>query len=449
MKQRMLPAGLLLAALSLDGLATWTLLASPWPARLGALLWALASLALLGATVQLALSLPRGRRALGAVAALLLCASVLSTGWRHAPDAWALIAHTRAGLQVEVLEGGRVLRLSGPLGAGDASRLIPQLGPVQRVEISSSGGSPGDALALADALRERPRTVLLRGPCARDCALLFLASAQRLALPDAYLGLQHLRSPSWNPLWQRWLDGRLAPAYAPLSPLQQQRLRLTPAPSLSLLQGADLESVLTRPDNPLALVLPPQPAAPGDYLLALQTHAVWPSLEARFPGSLETLGAELAAQPDDAARQQLAWMALRGRAVQLAAEAVASLRLQALELLAEQMKALGDDDAACRALGRNDAVSRERLPRALQLREAEWFRDTARDVQRDVPQLKSVELEMLSIVIGRSRLQGIDALRSGELGCAASRSLLDTLLALPPAQRRLAAKRWALSAAAS
>lgn len=436
-------AGLLLAALALDGLATWTLIAAPLPARVGALAWLL-TVAGLGWLLWRALAasatLARGPR-LGAWGlALLMLASLGASAWSYAPALLRLLGPAPRGLQMESLEGGRVLRLSGPLVPGDAARAEPLLAAAQRVEIDSSGGSPGDALALARQIAERPRTLLLRGPCTRDCALLFLASPQRLALPGAYLGLQRLPAPSLNPLWQRWLDARLAPAYAPLSELKRQRLRLTPPPALSLLEGLDLESVLSRPANPLLLMLPPAPASAGDQLLALQTHGVWPALEQRFPGSQAVLAEALAALPDDAARQQLAWTALRRQRAALLAEAAPALRLQLMELLAAQLQALSSD-ADCRALGAGAAGVHDRLPPALQAREAEWLRDAARDAQRDAPELKAIEREMLFIVLGGSRLRAIDRLRAGELGCAESRSLIDALLALPPAQRRLAAKR--------
>lgn len=442
---RLLPlAGLLLAALLMDGLATWTLVAAPGAARAGVAVWLLLALGLLGGAALLLQRLWRDQRWPGLLLAGSLLLSLGACAWRYAPEAWRLVAQDGKGIGVEALDGGRVLRLSGPLAAGDAARLAPLVQAARRVELSSSGGSPGDALALAAQLAESPRPLLLRGPCTRDCALLFLASPQRLALPGSYLGLQQLHAPSWNPVWQRWLDARVAPAYVPLTDLQRQRLRLSRAPHLSLLEGADLERLLSRPANPLALLLPSAPASADEMLIALQTHAVWPVLEQRYPGLLPALAEGLAAAPDDDARQQLAWAALRRQADSLAAEATPAVRLQALELAAEQLRALSDD-ADCRALGAGESAVRAKLPAALQAREAEWMRDSARDLQRDAPQLKPLEREMLSIVLGRTRLLAIDRLRSGRLGCAESRAVFDALLALPPAQRRLAAKRWALA----
>lgn len=295
-----------------------------------------------------------------------------------------------------------------------------------------------------------PAPLLLVGECARECLLWFLNAPERWALPNASLQLQRLDLAGWNPLLRSALRSALRPAL-PLPPLLAQRQQLTPAPRLSRLDADALRPLLSAPPSPLLLRLPPAappaPARPADaWAVALQSHAVWPALAARFPGAAQALAAELAQAPDDAARQQRAGQALQALAQRLRREADASLRLQALALLDQQLQALAAD-ADCRLLAAgSDAAVHGRLPAALQQRQIEWLREAAADPARDLAPLRGGERQMLGIALGAGRLAQLERLRAGQLDCAPARALLQQLQALPPAQRRAAAKHlflWA------
>lgn len=446
MKRWALALLLLIAAQGVDGLATASLGLMPGAARAAAIAWLLL-LPLWGLAAGYwafqgwSRSAPRERGGRLLVFGLLLAGLWVS---QRELQPWSLL-HPGSGLQIESLEDGRVLRLQGPMAGGDGARLQPLLAAVRRIELASSGGAPSEALGLAAVLRARPElSLLLRGDCERDCVLVFLAAPSRVALHGAALGLQRLAAPSWNPLWQRWLDARLAPLLEALPPVLQQRRRYTPSPRLSRVEGVELQALLGRPSNALALLIPAAPASHSDWRLALDTHPVWPLLEQRQPGRLESLASALQAA-DPARAEGLAREALDLQAQRLRAGASALLQVQALELLDAQLQAL-TEDAACSRLPAQ--VPREQLPAALVMRELEWLRDAAHErLAEPARALKPLEQEVLRIALGAARSRQLERLLAGQQDCAGARQIVADLLALAPAQRRLAAKRVFLLAA--
>ena len=109
----------------------------------------------------------------------------------------------------------RAMTLSGEVLAGDTDKLIELIRrkpadawhALGRVELEISGGDPGEALRLADALAGLYPYVVTRGDCAGACAIAWMSGAWRV-LPSGRIGLQQIAATPFA-------AGRAAPVDAP------------------------------------------------------------------------------------------------------------------------------------------------------------------------------------------------------------------------------------------
>jgi hypothetical protein len=462
-----LGAALLLLSLALDAWASLSLLRPATPLAAGA--WLLAWPLLL---VGLGLWLGRGwrgasvalRTAMLVLAAWLLASAQLAV-LPQVARVWQLLQPDKVSerLQASLADNGRTLQLRGPVAPGDAARLralLAQQAQLVRVDLAVAGGAPVESLQLAEAVRARGLATRLSGPCQRDCALLFLAGAQRQSLPGGQLQLQRLAPASLNPLWRAWLRREQARLYraAGLTPVWVDVLRLSAPQRLTELSPAALRSagLLTQAPFALDIELPPRAGAVvQEYQQALQAHPIWPLLEQRQPGTLAEVAERMHAahQAGDAtAPDRAAWQAadavLQPRLAQLLQEAGGPLWQRYLLLLSEQLAALQRPEE-CRALLAGDMGVRRALPAALAHREAEWIAEAAETPASspDQARLSVLEQEVLRRALGPEAAQALPRLWTPggpvqrALDCRPASALTQLLLALPPAQRQLAARR--------
>ncbi len=97
-----------------------------------------------------------------------------------------------------VLGGGGVLSLTGTIDPGAAERLAAEIAArgeyVETIVLDSPGGSVDDALAMGRLIHEEGlNTSVPSGHlCASSCPLVFASGAERLAGPDAAIGVHQI-----------------------------------------------------------------------------------------------------------------------------------------------------------------------------------------------------------------------------------------------------------------
>lgn len=356
---------------------------------------------------------------------------------------------------------GRRLQLKGTVGMGDAGRiedLLRGAPNVTLVEIDSPGGRLAEARRIAELLHAQPRHIRVTGACDNACAVVLMAGQRRQAAPGAQLGFYRAPHASFNPLMKWAADRQQQDAYvqAGLPAAVVARVaKTTPTmawhPDPSDLAAAGL---VTTPDRPFDIDLPAaRDAAVADYTAALRTNPAWQAIERRFPGSIasaaEHMQAARAQGADDAGTQVEGQRTVEPLMQTLLFGASPELRIQFIELLAQQLdatRALGPD--ACRDLLAGDTATRAALPAALAWRESAWLADAMVEPPRTTERRRPTALE--SEVVRRSlgdqaptqlaRLR--QPTRSGprDTGCDKSAALIAAVLKLPVAERRLAAR---------
>jgi len=100
-------------------------------------------------------------------------------------------------LEINLGSGGQ-LTLTGTIDPGSATRFASEITArgeyVQTVVLDSPGGSVTDALAMADLIHEQGLTTQVKAGalCASSCPIIFAAGAERLASPDAAIGVHQI-----------------------------------------------------------------------------------------------------------------------------------------------------------------------------------------------------------------------------------------------------------------
>lgn len=100
-------------------------------------------------------------------------------------------------LVIELLPGG-VLSLTGTIDVGASQRLADEIAArgeyVQSVSLNSPGGSVTDALAMGALIREGglDTQVAAGALCASSCPLVFAGGVERLASPEAAIGVHQI-----------------------------------------------------------------------------------------------------------------------------------------------------------------------------------------------------------------------------------------------------------------
>lgn len=353
---------------------------------------------------------------------------------------------------------GRRLRLQGPLGMGDATRVQHQLEAapqVELIELDSSGGRLYEAQAIAHAATDRGLRTRVVGQCDNACTLIFLAGKSRQIMPGAQLGLQRLSVAGFHPVLG-WLANRELAAIYGRAGLPENFLiktMSTPPPNLWHPEADELIAarMIGVPNRPLDIDLPTFRAAlPDDYAEALSTNPVWQALDRRHPGSIAAAAGRMAAArasgATDDAVQVAGQRVIEELLSALLSHASAPMRENFVVLLSDQLDALGaTSPQACLALLTGDAAVRRGLPTALVVRESEWLSDTATEPAPDAAR-RPTELE--TEVIRRSLGERAPLLLAGlrrparadtqGRDCALAAALVGAVKNMPPAERRLA-----------
>jgi hypothetical protein len=376
------------------------------------------------------------------------------------------IGHLSATLSPD----GHRLLLKGPIGSGDALRvqaLADKASTLRVVELDSPGGRLKEGERIAQWVRAKQWHTRTTGACESACTLIHMAGSKRQVLPGAKLGFHRASSGSFNPVLDRLANRELARMYreAGLSEPFVQRTLATPAhsmwhPSREELIGAELIHV---PSRPLDVDLPSHAnASAAEYALQMQGSDAWLAIEQRLPGSMQAAGERMAQAraggADDATLQVEAQRVIEAHVPRLLASGGPELREAYLALLVEQSSAAREagGGAACLAVLKADASARRGLSPTLAQREANWLIEAATAPQRELaPKVSGSGLSPLEQEVLRRRLGdkapallastwrpgSTDALpRNPLLECNRTLELLHAVLALPAAERRLAAR---------
>ena len=354
---------------------------------------------------------------------------------------------------------GQRLQLRGWLGLGSAARVqqAAAAAPALRVlEIDSPGGRFQEALQLAGALRGQGWTVRVRGTCLDACTMVLMAGAVRQLLPDAQWGVVRPAPVSFNPLFERLAQRRLAALYTGAG-LPEALVKTGLAMPHDFQWRAawnDLAAtgVATTLPHPLDVALPPQPDTPASELAeALRSNPRWHGLERRFPGTIATAAERLRSARASGADHEAAMLAALETTEPLLAKllfnAGPELREQFVQLLLPALKATRDDGhGACVRLLSGEAAARRALPPPLAAREAVWLADAAAEPRREtMPRVPStIELEVVRRSLGPDAPALLTGLRHpGEAGvrhCDRIAALLVQVQQLPSAERKLAVR---------
>jgi hypothetical protein len=375
---------------------------------------------------------------------------------------WALGRDPEGQLQLQPAPDGRRLRLQGSIGLGDGERALAQLSSMpqlQLLELQGGGTRLGEARRIADAVRARGLQTRMVGACDNDCVLVFLAGTGRQMMPGAQLGLNRPQTPRLDPLGDSLVRRGWAKAWQQAglpADFIQRGLRSPPgspwSPDAAHLQASTL---LGPADWPLDVAALPhgQGLLAADFAQALQSHWLWRAMDSRFPGALDLAAGHMAtrhAAGADAQTLQLAAQdVLQATLPALLAESDSLLHEQFTALLADQLRAAqAAGDAACSGVLQANPAARRALPAALRVREAAWLKDALASLppERLKRRRGDLEREVMRRTLGErapaqlASLWGPQRSWGADPGCQRAAQLLATANALPPSERRLAAR---------
>jgi len=250
---------------------------------------------------------------------------------------------------------GRTLRLSGPIGMGDITRLQTLLAgrsePLRLVELHSPGGRVFEAERMVEMVRKAGADTRAVGGCESACTLVFLAGGRRQLMPGAQLGFHRASSGTANPVFDQLANEHLSRTYQRMALPEYfiTRTLKTPAHRMWYPGSEELIShaLIERPPLTLDVPLPAlggegQAAALVDYREALLAHPAWYQLEQRFPGLLNTAAQQirLAHRPgEEALAQQAALQVLAPRLQELILGSPAEQRRRYVAVLRQQLRA--------------------------------------------------------------------------------------------------------------
>ncbi|MBT9500659.1 MAG: RDD family protein [Burkholderiaceae bacterium] len=360
---------------------------------------------------------------------------------------------------LKLSDDGRTLRLDGPIGMGDATRLQQVLAtapqPVRLIELASPGGRVHEAERMVALVRKAGADTRAVGGCESACTLVFLAGAQRQLMPGAQLGFHRASSGTYNPVFDEVANQHLASTYRDMGLPESfiTRTLRTPAHSMWYPGSEELAShaLIAALPRTLEVTLPGDGAASAiDFREALRSNPAWYRLELRYPGLLARAAARMqqvrSAGGGDAAQQGAAQQVLAGHMPELLLGVPAGLRHRYLQVLRAQLEAAQTGGGGlCQALLAGQLNHRRHLPAELQARETAWLiaAADAPAVRRLPAPPSALELEVvrrdLSVPVP-GLLQGVWAPAGGHTArpCNQVIQALDEVAALPAAQRELA-----------
>ena len=426
------------------------------------------------------------------VLALSALGTTASTLWDFVPNVPAYLRMARGidpigHVKATLSQDGRRLRLEGPIGLGDAKRvraLTEKASALRIVELDSPGGRLKEGEAIAALVKGATWHTRTTGACESACTLIHMAGGRRQLLPGAKLGFHRASAGTLNPVLDRLANRELVRIYreAGLPERFIERTLATPSsrmwyPSRDELVGAGLVSLAERP---LDVELPDNPAAPaGEYADAMTGSDTWLAIDKRFPGSMAAAAKQMATAR--ASGVEAAEVQAQGQRVvelhlpHLLGEAGPELRESYLALLVAQLRAARETGAASAASGAlgsaprampgtppppapptacisvlaGDTAARRALPAELVQREAAWLIAASATAPVREPGGRAgtaVEQEVLRRRLGeRSPALLAQAWQPGALqrparDCERTLELLNAVMALPAAERRLATR---------
>lgn len=369
----------------------------------------------------------------------------------------------------ELSPDGRTLKLSGPIGLGDGTRLQRLLNgspqPLRLVELASPGGRLYEAERMVALVRKAGANTRAVGGCESACTLVFLAGTQRQLMPGARLGFHRASTGTYNPMLDEMANQHLASSYRGLDLPEYfvERTARTPAHGMWYPRSEELLShaLIAAPLYSLDVLLPEgQAPLAADYAEALRANPAWYQLELRLPGLLERASARMAALPprpggSDAAeavedwqqqRQLAALQVLAPELLPLILGSAPALRRQYLGVLKAQLQtARAAGSESCRALLAGQLSRHRQLPDELLAKESAWLISAAAaEPPRWLARPPSaVELEVVRRTVGAqapgllSRLWSDGTPSPATGSCDQAIRILDAAARLPVAQREL------------
>ncbi|HEX2009796.1 MAG TPA: hypothetical protein VJN44_02550, partial [Roseateles sp.] len=361
---------------------------------------------------------------------------------------------------------GRTVRLSGPIGMGDATRLQALLAgtpqPVRLFELDSPGGRIYEAERMVELVRKSGAGTRAVGGCESACTLVFLAGTQRQLMPGAQLGFHRASSGTYNPVFDEMANRELSATYRRMGLPEYfiERTARTPAHSMWYPKSEELVShaLIAAAPRTLDVVLPRGADATrlDSHVEALRGNPAWYQLDARFPGlvdeaSQRMLAARATASGDEAdgTVQLAALQVLATRMPELIVGAPPELRRRYLGVLRAQLRAT-PDAGQCQALLDGELSLQRQLPLELQAQQTAWLGAAA---EAGLPRWlarppSAVELEVVRRTLGAQAPGLLSGLwpdgrastpeRGGKASCEQAIRLIDAAARLPVAQRELA-----------
>ena len=362
--------------------------------------------------------------------------------------------------EFHLAEDGTSVRMEGPIGMGDATRLDtlmkaqPQL---QRFELQSPGGRLYEAERMAEMISGRSgASAWVVEHCESACTILFLAAPSRQLMPEARLGFHRASSGTYNPVFDELANKELEKTYRKLNLPDYFIKRTLKTPSRSMWYPSMDElishALIPEPPKTLDIFLPPGADSPlKAYVEALRANPAWYALEGRFSGSIEQ-----AAQRMQAARQaQLPEDAVQAAGYMVAAEQMGTLvhelqpvlRHQLVRQVEAQLRAAkAQSPEACQGLLGGQLILRRLLPLELHVTDSHWMQEAANSprARRSSNVPTPVELEVVRRRLGPLAPGMLAHWWGAQPGvpaaprCEQVLQILDQLGRLPVQQRELA-----------
>ena len=293
--------------------------------------------------------------------------------------------------EFHLAEDGSTVRIEGPIGMGDATRLAtlmkaqPQL---QRFELQSPGGRLYEAERMAEMIAGRSgASAWVVEHCESACTLLFLAAPSRQLMPEARLGFHRASSGTYNPVFDELANQELEKTYRKLNLPDYFISRTLKTPSRSMWHPSMDElishALIPEPPKTLDIFLPPGTGSPlKAYVEALRANPAWYALEGRFAGSIEQAAQRMQAArqaelPDDAV-QAAGFMVAAEQMGVLVHELPPVLRHQLVRQVEAQLRAARTQSPeACQGLLGGQLILRRLLPLELHVSDSHWMQEAA------------------------------------------------------------------------
>ncbi len=403
-----------------------------------------------------------GARLLMGLGMLQIAASLLAGFLPQLGEYWQMVRGIDpiGRTEFHLADDGGTVRLEGPIGMGDATRLDALLKAqprLQRFELQSPGGRLHEAERMAEMIAARSgANAWVVEHCESACTLLFLAAPKRQLMPEARLGFHRASTGTYNPVFEELANKELEQTYRKLKLPDYFITRTLKTPSRSMWYPSMDElvshSLVPEPPKTLDIFLPAgTDGSIKSYVEALRANPAWYALEGRFTGSIDQaaqrmLAARLAQLPDDAV-QTAGFMVVAEQLGLLMHELQPVLRHQLVRQVQAQLKvARAQSPEACQGLLSGQLILRRLLPVELQVDDSRWLQEAvnAPKVRRSSATPTAVELEVVRHRLGPLAPGMLAHWWGAQPGvppaprCEQVLQILDQLPRLPVQQRELA-----------